>query len=288
MKKIIKISTLLILATVISTFISCKKSSSSGTILLVKLATSQTLGSYLVDKDGYTLYFFSNDYKGRNSCPGGCEALWPYFYAGELTIDNVGSGLNLSDFDTINVGGTLQTRYKGWPLYYYAPVVGNTNTREAAGMTGGENFANVWFVAKPDYSIMLANGQLHGADGKDYTSTYTEGTGKTLYFTDAKGVTLYTFSVDSFNINKFTKSDFSNNSYWPIYQTNQMVVPSYLDKTLFSSIMVFGRTQLTYNGWPLYYFGQDNSIRGNNMGVSVPTPGFWPVAVKGLSTAPKH
>jgi len=36
-----------------------------------------------------------------------------------------------------------------------------------------------------------------------------------------------------------------------------VVVPSILDKTKFGSINIVGRTQLTYKGWPLYYFGQD-------------------------------
>jgi predicted lipoprotein with Yx(FWY)xxD motif len=264
----------------------CKKSNSSNPVYLVQLSTSSTLGQYLVDKDGYTLYFFSNDYNGRNSCSGGCAALWPYFYAGTLTAADVGAGLNIADFDTINVNGTVQSRYKGWPLYYYAPPVNGTNVREAVGMTSGEAFGNVWFVAKPDYTIMLTNAQLVGNDGKMYTSTYTQGTGQTLYFTDPKGLTLYKFSKDSFNINKYTKADFSNNGTWPIYDTTLIVVPSILDKTLFGNITVYGRQQLTYKGWPLYYFGSDLKIRGNNKGVSVPTPGIWPVAVKDLVAAP--
>ena len=96
-------------------------------------------------------------------------------------------------------------------------------------------------------------------------------------------------SRDSSNINKFTKPDFSNNPSWPIYETSDIMVPSILDKALFGSITVFGKKQLTYKGWPLYYFGQDNYVRGATKGVSVPTPGIWPVAVKGLTPAPsKH
>jgi predicted lipoprotein with Yx(FWY)xxD motif len=265
----------------------CSKKSDNNTPpssgFAVSLATDATLGKYLVDKDGRTLYFFADDYNGRNSCSGGCQAFWPYFYAGTLTQSNLGSGLNLADFDTINVGTSKQTRYKGWPLYYYAP--GGT-TLEPAGKITGESVAH-WFVAKPDYTIMQAYGQLVGNDGKDYLDTYVVGTGKTLYFTDAKGVTLYTFSPDSFNINKYTKSDFSNNATWPIYDTTTVVVPSNLDKTLFGSINVFGKKQLTYKGWPLYFFGPDGNIRGNNKGVSVPVPGKWPVGEKDMKTAPQ-
>lgn len=270
---------------------SCKKTDNTTTttssMYAVSLSTDATRGKYLVDKDGYTLYFFSDDYNGRNSCSGGCAAYWPYFYAGNLTQANLGTGLNLADFDTIMANGSPQTRYKGWPLYYYAPTGAS---KEPAGQITGESVAN-WFVAKPDYTIMLANGQLVGGDGKSYLSTYMEGTGKTVYFTDAKGVTLYTYAPDSFNINKFTKSDFSNNAYWPIYDTTAIVVPSALDKTLFSSISVYGKNQLTYNGWPLYFFGSDAGVRGSTKGITVPSTkpvgSIWPVAIKNAITAPK-
>jgi predicted lipoprotein with Yx(FWY)xxD motif len=284
----------LLVVTVFSvTFFGCTKKSDNQNQLVyeITLSTSPTLGQYLVDKDGYTLYFFSNDYDGINTCAGGCAAIWPYFNAGTLTQANLGNGLLLSDFDTIHAFGTVQTRYKGWPLYYYAPSVagaygGATNVREAPGLIGGEGYGNIWFVAKPDYSLMLANGQLTGSDGKNYTSTYVLGNGNTLYFTDPKGLSLYTFSRDSAEINKYTHADLGNNSVWPIYETDQIVVPSILDKTLFSSIMVFGRMQLTYKGWPLYFFGGDNNTRGNTNGITVPAIGVWPIAVQNVMNAP--
>ena len=290
MKKF-KLSTKLLLFSkiviIVGTYYSCKKSDSNPSVpstqYAVNIATDATRGSYLVDKNGQTLYFFSNDYNGRNSCSGGCQAVWPYFYAGNLTQADLATGLDIADFDTIVVtGGFNQTRYKGWPLYYYAP---NGSLLEPAGQITGENISN-WLVAKPDYTIMLTNAQLVGNDGKNYLSTYVEGVGKTVYFTDAKGVTLYTFAPDSFNINKYTKADFSNNGTWPIYDTTQVVVPSTLDKTLFVTINIFGKKQLTYKGWPLYHFGPDLNIRGNNKGVSVPVPGKWPVPVKDMASAP--
>jgi predicted lipoprotein with Yx(FWY)xxD motif len=284
-KNVLGTMVLLVVVIAMVTAYGCKKSDNSApsSMYAVSLATDPARGQYLVDKNGYTLYFFSDDYNGRNSCGGTCAAYWPYFYAGALTQTNLGAGLNLADFDTIVVNGVNQTRYKGWPLYYYAP---NGTSLEPAGQITGEAVAN-WFAAKPDYTIMLTNAQLVGNDGKNYLDTYVEGVGKTVYFTDAKGVTLYTFKPDSFNINKYTKPDFSNNGTWPIYDTTQIVVPSTLDKTLFGSITVYGRSQLTYKGWPLYYFGQDLDIRGNNKGVSVPVPGKWPVAEKDMSSAPK-
>jgi predicted lipoprotein with Yx(FWY)xxD motif len=255
---------------------------------LVKLSTSATLGSYLTDKDGNTLYYFANDADGTSTCTGGCLTVWPTFYAGDFfTGDLLQTGLDIADFGVItSATGQKQTTYKGWPLYYYAPAVGSVNTREAPGEVKGEGVGGVWFVGKPDYTINLVNAQLVGHDGKNYKSDLTEGVGKTLYFTDDRGRTLYTFSKDSSQKNEFTNATFSNNSVWPIYETGKIVVPSTLDKSLFGSITVFGKTQLMYKGWPLYYFGQDGGTRGSNKGVSFPTPGIWPVALKDRNPAP--
>jgi predicted lipoprotein with Yx(FWY)xxD motif len=259
--------------------------------VMVKLANSATLGSYLTDKDGNALYYFSNDADGSNNCTGGCITAWPIFNITGLTAEQLGAGLTLGDFNAISTPNGNQLTYKGWPLYYYAPG----GVRESPGQTTGEAVGGVWFVAKPDYTIMLAKAQLVGKDGKNYivsaTNVYTEGVGKTTYFTDLMGRTLYEFAKDSANINKYTKADFSNNATWPIYETDKIVVPSILDKTLFSSIMVFGKKQLTYKGWPMYYYGPDvnattGKYRGYNMGVSVPVPGVWPVFFKDIPAAP--
>ncbi|MEO8535474.1 MAG: hypothetical protein ABI441_17085 [Flavobacterium sp.] len=259
----------------------------------IGLSTSATLGSYLSDKNGRSLYFFATDANGQASCTGGCEALWPAFTVDNLTADKLGTGLTLTDFATITTAsGKKQITYKGWPLYYYAPVSqgdaygnGGTNTPEAAGKTTGDGVGGVWFIAKPDYSVMLVKSQLLGHDGKNYKSDYTVGDGLTTYFTDAKGVTLYAFKNDNFKKNNFTKADFSNNAVWPIYETDKIVVPSILDKSKFSVITVFGKSQLVYNGWPLYYFGQDAGVRGANKGISFPSPGVWPVPVKDIAAA---
>ena len=258
---------------------------------VIKLATSPTLGSYLTDKNGNTLYFFANDANGANNCTGGCTTAWPNFNATGLVASQLTAGLDLADFNTITTPTGSQTTYKGWPLYYYAPG----GVREQAGKTSGEGVGSVWFVAKPDYTIMMANLQLVGLDTKSYvvsaTNVYSEGVGTTSYFTDALGRTLYAFAKDSSNINKYTKADFSNNGVWPLYETDKIVVPSILDKTVFSSITVFGKKQLTYKGWPIYYYGPDvdtnGKFRGYNKGVSVPKPNVWPVFYKDYPVSPK-
>jgi predicted lipoprotein with Yx(FWY)xxD motif len=248
----------------------------------VRITNNTTFGNVLTDSAGNTLYFFSPDANGQTACTGPCLAAWPSFYTPKVTAD---AGLQASDFGFIKrPDGGLQSTYKGWPLYYFAQ-----DTK--AGQVNGDGLESVWFVAKPDYSVMLAVGALKGADSLSYDSLgHSSATPvATEYFTDDKGVTLYTFSHDTAGANLFTKSDFSNNSVWPIYQVSAVgKIPSILKASDFSVITVFGKTQLTYKGWPLYNFGGDGGVRGNTAGVSVPTAGaaIWPVARQFANPAP--
>lgn len=238
-----------------------------------------SLGKVLTDNKGMTLYFFARDVKGTSACTGGCLDTWPVFTIENLRLD---TGLDAADFSSVpTADGKKQITYKGWPLYYYKSDV-------AAGDVKGENVGNVWFVAKQNYSIMLASAQLVGSDTKSYiidAGVYKEGTGATIYFTDQVGNTIYSYANDKKNSNKFTKSDFSNDGTWPIFYTEIKDLPSTLDKTQFSTITVFGRNQLTYKGWPLYYYGSDNKVRGANKGITFPRLAVWPIVQKDTPAA---
>lgn len=244
---------------------------------------STSLGSVLTGVGGKTLYFFASDVSGVSSCTSAaCVGNWPVFYKDPATM-KLGTGLTATDFTTITrPDGNKQLAYKGWPLYYYI------NDTKAGDVTG-ENVNNVWVVAKTDYSLMLGNGQLVGNDGKSYTSDYKVGTGNTIYFTDGLGRTLYGFVNDKNKKNNYTKADLSNNATWPLFEEATLKsIPSTLTASDFAVIEVTGtgRKQLTYKGWPLYYFGPDNAQRGSTKGVSVPTPGIWPIVNKNTAVAP--
>jgi predicted lipoprotein with Yx(FWY)xxD motif len=245
----------------------------------VKVATNATFGKILTDSLGNTLYFFSLDANGQSACTSGdCLAAWPVFYKEKLTLD---TALKATDFATITrTDGAKQTTYKGWPLYYYSPD-------GAAGDVKGDAVGNVWFVAKPDYTVMLANQQLTGNDGIQYKSDLTPGTQVTQFITDPYGRTLYAFSNDKSNTNLYTKEDLSNDNIWPIYPVSTVAnVPSTLTKSDFATTQIWARVQITYKGWPLYYFGADAQTRGNTKGVSVPRPGVWPYVNNNSTAAP--
>ncbi len=238
---------------------------------------SDDFGTILTDHAGRTLYFFSPDVDGMSNCEGDCINNWPVFYEEDVTV---AEGLNPDDFGSIDRGsGEMQTTYKGWPLYYFI-------NDAAPGQVEGDGLIDKWFVAKPDYKIMIADGQLVGNDGTNYKADYTQGDEIVKYFTDDMGVTLYYWVNDKYNRNNFTNEDFSNNDAWPIYEETEIIIPSILNAEDFAVIDVFGRDQLTYKGYPLYMFGQDMMMRGNTKGVSVPSPGIWPIAVPDMMAAP--
>jgi len=274
------IKTFLSVATVVSMMVACSKDDDNSTPPKadIQIASNATLGAYLTDSEGKTLYFFSNDASGASACTGGCLAAWPIYYKASPTLGD--TSLHAADFGVITrADGSKQTTYKGWPLYYYAPDA-------AAGDVKGEAVGNVWFVAKTNYTVMLANTQLVGNDSVEYNSQYQPGKEVTQYMTDAFGRTLYAFKPDKFKKNTYTKADFSNNPIWPIYEVSDIrSIASILAKTDFDTLHVFGKVQLSYKGHPLYYFGKDAMQRGSTKGVSVPTPGVWPIVNKNTTVA---
>jgi len=255
----------------------CKKGADTSTpyqapivVTGVKLTADAKFGNLLTDNNGRSLYFFSNDVAGNSTCTGGCNVTWPVFYQQNPTI---GAGLTASDLGVITRSdGTKQTTYKGWPLYYFM-----NDTKP--GDTKGDAVANLWAIAKPDYTVMFGNAQLVGLDTVKYNDQGVAGTGVSQYITDANGQTLYLFSKDVSSQNKFTKADFSNNKIFPIDTVVSVSIPTVLDKTQFTTINVFGKTQLVYKGHPMYFFGKDAAQRGSTKGVSVPTPGaaIWKI-----------
>jgi predicted lipoprotein with Yx(FWY)xxD motif len=255
---------------------SCKKHNTDPVVPPVKvtglqLTTNAKLGAIITDNTGKSVYFFSKDAAATSACVGACSVTWPPFYQATPTL---GTGLSSADFGTITrTDGTMQTTYKGWPLYYYSLDVN-------AGDTNGDAFANFWAIAKADYSVMFSNAQLIGLDGAQYSDQGVAGAAVSQYLTDPAGRTLYMFSKDTHNTNTFTKADLSNNTVWPVNEVAAIgSIPTVFDKTLFTTISVYGKTQLVFKGHPLYQFGQDAATRGNTKGVSFPTPGsaIWKV-----------
>jgi len=195
-------------------------------------ANNSTLGTYLVDGDGMTLYYFAADVplNGFSACTSPqCLGLWTPFYTRTISVD---PPLVATDFSyIIPPTGTSQTAYRAWPLYLY---MGDTKP----GDINGDGYNNVWYVMKPDYTtVIIENGNV----GR--------------YLADGTGKTLYSLTADSSDMSACTGACLTN---WPIFYSDSTVIPSGLANPDFTAfIRTDGSWQSAYRGMPLYYFSAD-------------------------------
>jgi predicted lipoprotein with Yx(FWY)xxD motif len=196
-------------------------------------------GNYIVDNNGRTLYVFTKDVIGDSTCTGSCLNIWPVFYQEKI---DVASGLNSSDFGTITRSdGEKQTTYQGWPLYYFASDVN-------PGDMKGEGVNGIWFIARPDYTVFIAD--------KDNMK----------FIVDAKGNTLYNFTRDKPDLSNCTGDCLK---IWPVFYAENIVAPSTLNTSDFGVITNSeGSKQTTYKQMPLYYYVNDTK-RGDTNGQGV-------------------
>jgi predicted lipoprotein with Yx(FWY)xxD motif len=104
----------------------------------VMISNKGTLGSFLTDRTGKTLYFFTMDTSGASTCTGTCQANWPAFSAEPVVAPSV---LKPTDFSVLTRSdGAKQVSYMGRPLYYFA-----ADTKP--GDIKGEGVNTVWYVA---------------------------------------------------------------------------------------------------------------------------------------------
>ncbi len=196
-------------------------------------------GNYIVDDKGNTLYFFTKDVMGNSSCTGGCLNNWPIFYQEKIVVS---SGLSSLDFGTITRDDRKkQTTYKGWPLYYFS---GDENP----GDIKGEGVNKVWFIARPDYTIFIAD--------KDTMK----------FIVDANGNTLYNFTNDMPGVSNCKGNCLKT---WPVFYSENIVSPSLINTSVFGVITNSeGAKQTTYKQMPLYYYINDTK-RGDTNGQNV-------------------
>lgn len=109
-------------------------------IVFLKTSSSPELGTYLVDKQGHTLYAFKSDKNGKSVCNGECAKIWPPFI--KLNNGIAASSVTgaLSTFERADK--SLQMTYIGQPLYLYVKDL-------KPGDTNGNNFNNLWTIVKP-------------------------------------------------------------------------------------------------------------------------------------------
>ena len=113
----------------------------------INIANKAGIGDYLVDSKGMTIYYFLRDSKDKSNATAAIIKIWPVFYVANVMVP---AALNAADFGTITRDdGSMQSTYKGWPLYYYIKD-------QTAGDTMGQQFNNLWFVVTSNADFMSA------------------------------------------------------------------------------------------------------------------------------------
>lgn len=115
-------------------------SEAPGDVVTVEAVDDATLGSFLTDADGMTLYIFTADSPDTSTCASGCIENWPAFVVEPGEVVEGGTGVEGTFATITRSDGRLQVTYDHQPLYYY---VGDA----AAGDTNGQDMGGVWFVA---------------------------------------------------------------------------------------------------------------------------------------------
>jgi predicted lipoprotein with Yx(FWY)xxD motif len=115
----------------------------SGATSAVSTKTS-SLGTFLVDANGRTLYLWDADKGSMSTCTGACAQAWPPLTA---TATPKASGAAKASLlgTTKRSDGSREVTYAGHPLYTFA---GDTQPGQTTGQ-GSDGFGAPWWVVTP-------------------------------------------------------------------------------------------------------------------------------------------
>lgn len=204
----------------------------------VKLSNDQRRQYFLTDDAGMALYTFDNDEINVSNCYGTCEEIWPVL---EGSVEGtLPMGVAAADFGTTTrTDGTVQTTYKGMPLYYFA-------NDAVAGDTNGDWVNGVWHLIELKSEPIIPEPVPVSAGSRDVQ-----------FMVDAEGMSLYTFDKDDVNVSNCPNVAGCTDLWPPFTATVESIE--------------FGSTgtYTTYYKHPLYYFINDmnpGDVLGDNYG----------------------
>jgi len=137
----------------------------------------------------------------------------------------------------------------------------------------------------------LSSSQYGQTNG--YSVNVASKSGLGSYLVNGTGFTLYTFMRDVQNSGTSACAAGCSDK-WPAFYVSNLALPSSLSASSFTVITrPDGSKQLAYDGWPLYYFGNDmnpGDVNGQGVGnvwfaCTVPTP-FSDVSSAATTTTP--
>lgn len=210
----------------------------------VGLGTSDTLGSYLVGPNGMTLYSFTPDPLNTSVCYNRCAEAWPPLLVESTDNLTAAEGIPGVLGTTTRDDGTLQVTYNGIPLYYWFQD-------SEVGDTTGHRVGRNWWVVPP----ATAYGQLLPTVG--------------TVLVGENGMTLYLYTKDTPDVSNCYDKCAVN---WPplLVDSAEAFVPGVNLPGVwnFISRTDTDKLQVTYNGWPLYYW-KDDKVIGDSTGEGV-------------------
>lgn len=242
----------------------------------IMVAKNDILGSFLVDEKNMTLYLFTKDTPNTSNCYDKCAAAWPPLLTTGPSAAK--DGVDSSKLGTTKrTDGTVQVTYNGWPLYYYVKDA-------KPGDVSGQDVGGVWFVVSPTGEmvksavveptkapvIAATEVPVQPAAGSQAGTSVMVGKSDPLgmFLVDAKNMTLYIYTKDTPNTSNCY--DKCATAWPPLLTTGAPVGGTGVDASkLGSTKRTDGSEQVTYNGWPLYYYVKDTKpgdVIGQNVG----------------------
>ena len=232
----------------------------------INVANDPTLGQFLVDGKGMTLYIFTKDGRDQSNCDAACLAKWPPLLTQGTPA--LGSGVDASQVGSaILTDGTKIVTYDHHPLYYFIK-----DTKP--GDINGQAVGGVWYVISPTGKEIepptgSAGTPVSTPAAASLEPTINLASDPTLgqFLVDGKGMTLYIFTKDGPDQ---SNCDGSCLTKWPplLTQGNPILGTGVDDSKIGSALLGRWNQIVTYNHMPLYYFIKDTKA-GDTIGQGV-------------------
>jgi predicted lipoprotein with Yx(FWY)xxD motif len=218
----------------------------------IRFARASAFDGYLTDALGQPLYMFVDDVSGlpETACLDQCARDWPPF---DVQVAHATADLDPKEIARFHrQDGAWQTTYKGHQLYYRASEM-DTHTVTGDGVDGR------WFVAR-DYLAFLASTRAFSPEGGMGTNSsfLTDGFGRTVYVClEDTPRTATSEAVSSCDAPCTAKRPI-----FPAAATGRTtLLPSVINAGDLRELeRPDGQIQLTYRGWPLYYYSGDTGV----------------------------
>lgn len=242
---------------------------------LVLTRKTTPLGAILADRDGRTVYVFTDDdpaVTGRQTgvtCVEDCADDWPPLEFNSTRRPIVDDGLDQALVSTVRRDGrTQQVAYAGRPLYYWG---GDYVASDLRGQAVGGN----WFVMSPRGDVIRDTAGIAQPTFPETLSTTLSVAQTALgpVIASGGGQSLYMFKDDSkTDYRQSTCTSVECTGDWPplLLESGQPTVGGGLDASRIGTIpREDGSLQVTYAGFPLYKWAGDlnpGDIRGQLIG----------------------